>query len=68
MSTSPDLRTPKAATTSEAHAQSLLEGLFSRSGKRFMKMAEELLGDEIDARLARIPQHLKNLLCGNCPP
>ena len=58
MSTSPDLRTPKAASTSEAHAQSLLEGLFSRSGKRFMKMAEELLGDEIDARLARIPQHL----------
>lgn len=58
MSTSPDHRTPHVAKASEPHGQGLLEGLFSRSGRRFMKMAEELLGDEIEARIARIPQQL----------
>lgn len=58
---SPDLRTPPTPATeahAEAHAEGLFEKLFSRSGQRFVKMAEELLGDEIDARLARIPRHL----------
>lgn len=58
MSTSPDLRTPPAAPPPAEHTQGLLEGLFSRSGQRFVKMAEELLGDEIDARIARIPRQL----------
>lgn len=34
------------------------EGLFSRLGERFMDRAEALLGDEIDARLARVPKHV----------
>lgn len=35
-----------------------LDGLLARFGDRFMERAEALLGDEIDARLARIPKHV----------
>ncbi len=35
-----------------------LEAFLARFGDRFMERAEELLGDEIDARLARIPKHV----------
>jgi 1-acyl-sn-glycerol-3-phosphate acyltransferase len=46
-------------TTDPVRATDALDpGLFGRLGNRFMDRAEEMLGDEIDERLARIPKHV----------
>jgi 1-acyl-sn-glycerol-3-phosphate acyltransferase len=50
---------PRTSSPSDGPSElGSLEGLLSRFGDRFMERAEALLGDEIDARLARIPKHV----------
>jgi hypothetical protein len=45
-------------TEEQAAGGDAAEGLLAKLGDRFMDRAEELLGDEIDERLARIPKHV----------
>jgi 1-acyl-sn-glycerol-3-phosphate acyltransferase len=52
MSASPSL--VPYSSTPRARAQAQVEALVSRFGDRMVKVAEELLGEELDARLARI--------------
>jgi 1-acyl-sn-glycerol-3-phosphate acyltransferase len=62
MSTAASPASSDARRASDRSAERLdlgpLEALFARFGDRFMERAEALLGDEIDARLARIPKHV----------
>lgn len=42
------------SSSPRAHAQQRLEQLVSRFGDRMVKIAEELLGEELDSRIARV--------------